>query len=63
MARQERIHTGTDTRYARRDGRGRFTASEDVGRASAADQRTPKSGSTRKGQGDRGDRPKPSSGR
>jgi hypothetical protein len=64
MARRERIDTGTSTRYARRDARGRFTSSEDVGRASAADQRTPKAGPTRKGQGDRGDRPsKPSGGR
>src|SRR5688572_32912710 len=39
MARRERIDTGTSTRYARRDARGRFTSSEDVGRASAAGQR------------------------
>jgi len=64
MARRERIDTGTDKRYARRDARGRFTASDDVGRSAAADQRTPKAGPTRKGQGDRGDRPsKPSNGR
>jgi hypothetical protein len=63
MARRERIHTGTSTstststRYARRDERGRFTSSEDVGGASGADQQTPKASPTRTGQGDRGDRP------
>jgi len=53
---RERIDTGSDKRYARRDDRGRFTKDQvDVGRSSAADQRR-HSGSTSAGQGDKGDR-------
>ncbi len=54
---RELIDTGTDKRYARRDARGRFTRDqEDVGRASAADQRQRAENPSKRGQGDRGDR-------
>ena len=58
MARgRERIDTGRDVRYVRRDERGRFTTDqEDVGRANAADQRQKAAGTAPRGQGDRGDR-------
>jgi len=54
---RERIDTGNDVRYVRRDARGRFTSDqEDVGRASAADQRRQAKSPARRGQGDKGDR-------
>ena len=58
MARaRERIDTGSDVRYVRRDERGRFTSDQqDVGRASSADQRRDAAGTAPRGQGDRGDR-------
>jgi hypothetical protein len=59
MADRELIDTRTDKRYVRRDERGRFTESDDVGRSSAQDQRREAKTATRKGQGDRGDRQRP----
>jgi hypothetical protein len=56
MPDRERIDTGTDKRYVRRDDRGRFKEVEDVGRSSAQDQKRDAQHSTRSGQGDRGDR-------
>ena len=56
-SKRELIDTGTDKRYVRRDERGRFTESDDVGRSLAADRRSQAKGTTTKGQGDRGDRP------
>jgi hypothetical protein len=56
MPDRERIDTGTDKRYVRRDERGRFDEVEDVGRSSAQDQRRDAQHDTRSGQGDRGDR-------
>jgi hypothetical protein len=53
---RERIDTGTDKRYVRRDSEGQFKESDDVGRASAADQRQHAKTESKKGQGDRGDR-------
>ena len=48
-----------DKRYARRDGQGQFTESQDnVGRALAADRRTKSKTVAPKGQGDRGDQKK-----
>jgi len=56
---RERIQSGTDKRYVRRDSKGRFTADQvDVGRASAADQRKDSKTTAKRGQGDRGDRAK-----
>ena len=56
MPDRERIDTGSDKRYVRRDEQGQFKESEDVGRSSANDQRRDAEHDTRKGQGDRGDR-------
>jgi hypothetical protein len=64
MARgRERIDTGRDVRYVRRDERGRFTSDqEDVGRSSAMDQRRNAGTTAARGQGDRGDRRQAASG-
>lgn len=58
MARgRERIDTGRDVRYVRRDERGRFTSDqENVEHASAADQNRDTAGTGPRGHGDRGDR-------
>jgi hypothetical protein len=53
---RQRIDTGSDQRYVRRDQRGRFDDVEDVGRSAAQDQKRKAKGKSRKGQGDRGDR-------
>ena len=55
-AKRELIDTGTDKRYVRRDERGRFIESDDVGRSTAADQRQSAKTQSKRGQGDRGDR-------
>ena len=47
-------HKG-DKRYVRRDAKGRFTESDDVGRSLAADRRVKAKTVVGKGQGDRGD--------
>lgn len=51
-------HKG-DKRYVRRDAKGRFTESDDVGRSLAADQRQKAKTVSKKGQGDKGDRGTP----
>lgn len=56
MPDRERIDTGTDKRYVRRDEQGRFDEVVDVGRSSAADQLQNADEDTHEGQGDRGDR-------
>lgn len=53
---RERIDTGTDVRFVRRDERGRFKESDDAGRSLAADRREKDGTEARSGQGDRGDR-------
>ena len=53
---RELIDTGTDKRYVRRDEKGQFKESDDVGRSLAADQRRQAKTTAKKGQGDRGDR-------
>jgi hypothetical protein len=53
MPDRELIGTGTDKRYVRRDAKGRFKSSDDVGRRPATAKTA-----TKKGQGDRGDRKK-----
>lgn len=53
---RERIDTGADERYVRRDARGRFDESDDAGRANSQDRRRDAENETRSGQGDRGDR-------
>jgi hypothetical protein len=56
MANRELIDTGTDKRYVRRDEKGQFKESDDVGRSLAADRRQPAKTKVKSGQGDRGDR-------
>jgi hypothetical protein len=56
MSKRELIDTGTDKRYVRRDERGRFKESDDVGRSLAADRRQSAQKSAKSGDGDRGDR-------
>ena len=53
---RELIDTGTDKRYVRRDENGQFKESDDVGRASAADQKRDSKTRPKRGEGDRGDR-------
>lgn len=56
MAKRELIDTGTDKRFVRRDGGGRFEESDDVGRALTADRRRKAKRAVKSGQGDKGDR-------
>jgi hypothetical protein len=53
---RELIDTGRDKRYVRRDDQGQFKESDDVGRAQAPDRKRDAENTTKKGQGDRGDR-------
>jgi hypothetical protein len=55
-AKRELINTGTDKRYVRRDARGRFNESDDVGRSLAQDRPRKAKHRAKKGQRDRGDR-------
>lgn len=55
MSPRELIDTGTDKRYVRRDDKGRFKESVDVGRSLAADRRTKAKTTAKKGEGDKGD--------
>jgi hypothetical protein len=56
MPNRELIDTGTDKRFVRRDERGRFKESVDVGRSLSSDRRTKAKATAKPGQGDRGDR-------
>jgi hypothetical protein len=53
---RELIDTGTDKRYVRRDEKGQFKESDDVGRSLAADRRQNAKTGAKKGEGDKGDR-------
>ncbi len=53
---RELIDTGTDKRFVRRDEKGQFNESTDVGRGLAADRRQKAKNKAKKGEGDRGDR-------
>ena len=55
---RELIDTGTDKRYVRRDDKGQFKESADVGKSLAADQRTKARTTVKPGDGDRGDQKK-----
>jgi hypothetical protein len=55
-AKRELIDTGTDKRYVRRDSKGRFNESDDVGRSLSQDRRQHAKTRSKPGQGDRGDR-------
>ena len=52
---RELIDTGTDKRYVRRDEKGRFEESDDVGRSLSQDVRKHAKKEVDSGQGDRGD--------
>ena len=54
-ANRELIDTGNDKRYVRRDEKGQFKESDDVGRSLAADRRHHASTKVKSGEGDRGD--------
>jgi hypothetical protein len=53
---RELIDTGTDKRYVRRNKKGQFAESDDVGRSLAADVRKKAKTKVKSGQGDKGDR-------
>ena len=55
-SKRELINTGTDKRYVRRDERGQFRESDDVGRSAAQDRKQAARTKVNPGQGDRGDR-------
>jgi hypothetical protein len=55
-SRRQLIDTGRDKRYVRRDARGHFKESDDVGRSLARDRKRKAKRKTSGGQGDRGDR-------
>jgi hypothetical protein len=54
-SKRELIDTGTDKRYVRRDDKGQFEESDDVGRSLAQDVRKEAKTKVPAGQGDRGD--------
>lgn len=59
MVKRELIDTGRDKRYVRRNSRGEFKESDDVGRSLAADRRRRAETKSKPGEGDKGDRPRP----
>lgn len=58
MSKRELIDTGTDKRYVRRDEKGQFKESVDVGRSLSADKRHKAKHDAKPGEGDRGDHKK-----
>ena len=54
-SKRELIDTGRDKRFVRRDEKGRFEESDDVGRSLAQDVRKHAKTTVPSGQGDRGD--------
>ena len=56
MSKRELIDTGTDKRFVRRDEKGRFKESDEVGRSLSQDVRKKAKTLAKPGQGDRGDR-------
>ena len=55
-SKRELIDTGTDKRYVRRDKKGQFKESDDVGKSLSQDQKRQAKTVVKPGQGDRGDR-------
>ena len=55
-AKRELINTGRDKRFVRRDPKGQFKESDDVGRSLSRDRRQHAKTKSKPGQGDRGDR-------
>ena len=58
-SKRELIDTGTDKRYVRRDEKGRFKESDDVGRSLSQDVKKRAKKVVPPGQGDKGDHKKP----
>jgi hypothetical protein len=56
MSKRELIDTGTDKRYVRRNAKGQFKESDDVGRSLSQDVRKKATTEVKAGQGDKGDR-------
>jgi hypothetical protein len=57
MAARQKIGSGANARYVRRDANGRFTSDQvSVGKSLAADRRRKARHTARPGQGDKGDR-------
>jgi hypothetical protein len=56
MSKRTLISPRGNKRYTRRDGRGRFTEQDDVGRSLKLDRKRKAKTVAKKGQGDRGDR-------
>jgi hypothetical protein len=54
-AKRELIDTGNDKRFVKRDEKGQFRESDDVGRSLAQDVRHPAKTKVKPGYGDRGD--------
>lgn len=54
-SKRELIDTGTDKRYVRRDAKGQFNESDDVGRSLSQDIKRKAKTKVPSGQGDRGD--------
>ena len=54
-SKRELIDTGTDKRYVRRDEKGQFDESDDVGRSLSQDVKQKAKTEVPSGQGDRGD--------
>ncbi|HQS47729.1 MAG TPA: hypothetical protein PK706_15080 [Xanthobacteraceae bacterium] len=55
MAKRELIDTGKDKRYVRRDEKGQFKESDDVGKSLAQDVRKSAKTKVKPGEGDKGD--------
>ena len=55
---RELIDTGTDKRYVRRDEKGQFKESDDVGRSLSQDVKRSAKTEVKPGRGDRGDQKK-----
>ena len=55
-AKRERIDTGTDKRFVRRNAGGTFKESDDAGKSLTSDRRTKAKRAVTSGQGDKGDR-------
>lgn len=55
---RELVDTGTDKRYVRRDDKGQFKESDDVGRSLSQDVKQSAKTKVKSGQGDRGDQKK-----
>ena len=60
-AQRELIDTGTDKRFVRRDRKGKFNESDDVGRSLSQDRKRKAKTVVNSGQGDKGDQKRRSS--